>query len=126
MKPGGQHKSVVKLTLAPASPARPASAKAAAAANAPWRPQWLLAAPHRLGFFAAALVLAASALWWLAVLTLRLVPAAALPWAISPALAHSTLMAFGFMPLFFSGFLFTAGPKWLAQSEVPHGRSFPR
>jgi uncharacterized protein involved in response to NO len=32
---------------------------------------------------------------------------------ISPTLVHSAVMAFGFIPLFFSGFLFTAGPKWL-------------
>ena len=26
---------------------------------------------------------------------------------------HAAVMVFGFMPLFFSGFLFTAGPRWL-------------
>ena len=28
-------------------------------------------------------------------------------------------MAFGFIPLFFSGFLFTAGPKWLGVEPLP-------
>ena len=36
-----------------------------------------------------------------------------LSYAVSPSLVHATVMTFGFIPLFFSGFLFTAGPKWL-------------
>lgn len=77
-----------------------------------WHPRWLLAAPHRLAFFAGALMLAISAVWWAAMLLLRhagVEPA----WAVAPPLAHSLLMGYGFMPLFFVGFLFTAGPKWL-------------
>jgi uncharacterized protein involved in response to NO len=110
-----ERKPALKLGIVgvAAVPARPQ-----ADADVPWRGHWLLAAPHRLGFFAAALVFAASALWWLAVLAARLVPALALPWAVSPGLAHSLLMGFGFMPLFFTGFLFTAGPKWLGHGEV--------
>jgi len=82
----------------------------------PWRAAWLLAAPHRLGFFAAALMLATSALWWCAVLMARawgLSPA----WAVPPPAAHALLMSQGFMPLFMAGFLFTAGPKWLGLGE---------
>lgn len=86
-----------------------------------WRAAWLLAAPHRLGFFAAALMLAASALWWCAVLLARafgLTP----PWAVPPSAAHALLMSQGFMPLFMAGFLFTAGPKWLGLGEQPARR----
>lgn len=59
------------------------------------------------------LVLSASGLWWLAV---QLQRAGWLPGsrpALPPGLVHGTVMTFGFMPLFFAGFLFTAGPKWL-------------
>lgn len=77
----------------------------------------LLLAPHRLAFFAGALVLASAALWWGAVLALR-AGGVALPWAVRPGSAHALLMAFGFMPLFFTGFLFTAGPRWLAVPAV--------
>lgn len=98
----------------------PATATPAAAAQAlgPWRLQRLLTAPHRLGFFAAALLLALSALWWLAALWARSF-GLALPWAVPPAVAHGLLMTQGFMPLFIVGFLFTAGPKWLAMPEPP-------
>lgn len=84
----------------------------------PWRASRLLSAPHRLGFFAAALLLALSALWWLGALAARQA-GAVLPWAVPPAVAHGLLMTHGFMPLFIVGFLFTAGPKWLALPEVP-------
>jgi uncharacterized protein involved in response to NO len=95
---------------APAVPARRVRG-----APPPWRPQWLFAAPHRLAFGAGALMLAASALWWLVAMVAR---AAGVPgtWALPPVSAHGLLMGFGFMPLFFAGFLFTAGPKWL---DVP-------
>ncbi len=80
-----------------------------------WRASLLLAAPHRLAFAAGALIFAISALWWALLLGLRVAgvtPVSALPLGI----AHSVLMCFGYMPLFFVGFLFTAGPKWL---DVP-------
>lgn len=82
-----------------------------------WRMAWLFAAPHRLAFAAGALMLAASGAWWAAVLTGRLFglsPAAGLP----PTIVHGLWMALGFMPLFFTGFLFTAGPKWLGLPAV--------
>ena len=81
-----------------------------------WRWSWLLAAPHRLSFFAAAVVMAASSLWWAAVLVARALghtPALAVP----PAPAHALLMSQGFMPLFIAGFLFTAGPRWLRLAD---------
>lgn len=86
-------------------------------AGAPWRLRWLLAAPHRLAFFMAALMLAMSSIWWAAVLVTRAVNVA-LPWAVPAPAAHALLMSMGFMPLFFAGFLFTAGPKWLGLPEV--------
>jgi len=77
-----------------------------------WSWSLLLAAPHRLAFFLAMVVLVESGLWWTLVQADRVV-GLGLPYELSPSVVHSTLMTFGFMPLFFCGFLFTAGPKWL-------------
>lgn len=84
-----------------------------AAAPRGWHWHNLLIAPHRLGFFLAMVVLSASALWWSAVQLDRSGLGLGLSYAVSPSLLHAAVMTFGFMPLFFSGFLFTAGPKWL-------------
>lgn len=84
-----------------------------------WRASLLLLAPHRLAFAAAMVVLAGSALWWLWVQFARsgwLPPG---PLAFSPGLGHGVVMVHGFMPLFFTGFLFTAGPKWLGVAGPP-------
>jgi len=97
----------------PANPRR----SSVAAASAAWRPAWLLVAPHRLGFFAAALMMAISALWWFVVLLARL-QGYTLSWAVSPPTAHALLMSQSFMPFFMAGFLFTAGPKWMGLPEV--------
>ncbi len=89
-----------------------------AAGRRRWRA--LLEAPHGLGFGAAAIVLACACLWWFAWLLAR---AAGIvwpwPWAVAAGLAHGLLFGFGFMPLFFAGFLFTAGPKWLRVAALP-------
>ena len=101
-------------------PLRPQSApspRSSPPADAPWRLVWLLAAPHRLGFFAAALMLGVSALWWAALLLARAFGYAP-PWDVSPPAAHALLMSQGFIPLFIAGFLFTAGPKWLGLPEA--------
>lgn len=45
-----------------------------------------------------------------------------LPWAVPPALAHGLWLSMGFMPLFIVGFLFIAGPRWLALPDVPAQR----
>jgi uncharacterized protein involved in response to NO len=82
-----------------------------------WRLSRLLSAPHRLGFAAAALLLGTSAVWWAVVLATR-AAGIALPWAVPPPAAHGLVMALGFMPLFITGFLFTAGPRWLGLPEV--------
>lgn len=78
-----------------------------------WRPRYLLLAPHRLGFFLAMVVLAVAGVWWALVQLDRMSGVLGLPYALSPSLVHGAVMTFGFIPLFFSGFLFTAGPKWL-------------
>lgn len=103
--------------------ARPGAAEADADADIPartpprWRPATLMAAPHRLGFFCAMVVLISASLWWfLEQLDRYQGGSLGLGVAVSPTLTHGTVMVFGFMPLFFSGFLFTAGPKWL---DVP-------
>ena len=83
-----------------------------------WRAARLLDAPHRLGFAAAALLLAGSALWWALALLAQL-QGRVLPWNLPPATAHGLLMSLGFMPLFFTGFLFTTGPRWLACAPLP-------
>ncbi len=101
----------------PRDPRAQAGAQGAVVEPARWHWRWLFAAPHRLAFFGAGSMFAASAVWWLVVLWSRL-EGWPLTWFVSPVLAHSLLMTFGFMPLFFSGFLFTAGTKWLAQPEM--------
>lgn len=60
-----------------------------------------------------------SGAWWALVQTDRMTGALGLPYAVSPSLLHATVMVFGFMPLFFSGFLFTAAPKWLKVKSWP-------
>lgn len=103
--------ATIPIRSQPSAPRRPAPPQ-----DMRWRAAWLLAAPHRLGFFAAALMLALSALWWCAMLFAR-AAGSMLPWAVSPPAAHALLMSQGFMPLFMAGFLFTAGPKWLGLPE---------
>lgn len=76
-------------------------------------------APHRLGFFLAMVVLVASGLWWAGVQWGRVRPVYTLPAALPSSITHAVVMTFGFMPLFFSGFLFTAGPKWLRVEPWP-------
>jgi uncharacterized protein involved in response to NO len=78
-----------------------------------WRWRNLLLASHRLGFFLAVTVLVSASAWWALVQVDRASGLAGLSYAVSPSLVHATVMSFGFIPLFFSGFLFTAGPKWL-------------
>lgn len=81
-----------------------------------WRLAHLGRAPHRLAFAAAGFLLIAATLWWLGVWLTRAGLPGKWPQAFDPGLLHGALMTYGFMPLFFAGFLFTAGPKWL---DVP-------
>jgi uncharacterized protein involved in response to NO len=78
-----------------------------------WRWRNLLLATHRLAFFLATVVLLGAALWWALVQLERSGAGPHLPLALSPTLVHAAVMTFGFIPLFFAGFLFTAGPRWL-------------
>ena len=84
-----------------------------------WRPRYLLRAPHRMGFFFAMVLLLAASVWWALVQLDRVSGWLGLPLVLPPSLVHAAVMVFGFMPLFFSGFMFTAGPKWL---QVPQPR----
>lgn len=105
------------MTTGPVIPIQAISGKPGAQALAQldrrWRPRYLLLAPHRLGFFFAMVVLVAASAWWALVQLDRATGVLGLSYALAPSLVHSAVMVFGFMPLFFSGFLFTAGPKWL-------------
>ena len=110
------------LSTAPAQPARPplmirpvppARAPKPPTVTGPWRLPMLLAAPHRLGFSFAMLVLVMASGWWLLVQTGRALGWPERRYAVLPLVTHATVMVLGFMPLFFSGFLFTAGPRWL-------------
>ena len=93
----------------------------AAPKNLPWRSRHLLLAPHRLSFFLAVVVLVCSGAWWALVQLDRASAALLLSYAVSPSLVHAAVMTFGFTPLFFAGFLFTAAPKWLGV-EAPLAR----
>lgn len=89
----------------------------AVAAVREWRLRRLLDAPHRLAFAAAALMLSASSFWW-ALVNVASSESASVVRGLPPAVGHSVLMTFGFMPMYFVGFLFTAGPKWLRLPAV--------
>ncbi len=103
----------IPLRPVPATAARPAPA-----VGTRWRLARLSTAPHRLGFFSAAVLLAASGLWWALALAARYA-GLDLPWAVPALVAHALVMSLSFMPLFIVGFLFTAGPKWLGLPDVP-------
>jgi uncharacterized protein involved in response to NO len=113
---GAAHAPAIRLLPARANGAAPAAPPPTA-----WRAARLLHAPHRLAFTAGALWLATSALWWAAALGARQL-GLAVPWAVPSSAAHGLVMALSFMPLFMLGFLFTAGPRWLGQPEVPARR----
>ncbi|CAN7510029.1 NnrS family protein [Acidovorax sp. LjRoot117] len=95
------------------------SAQAVAQQDPRWRWQYLMLAPHRLGFFLAMVVLVASGAWWALVQVARSTGWWGMYYAMSPTTVHAAVMALGFIPLFFSGFLFTAGPKWLGVTPLP-------
>lgn len=102
----------------PVIPLKPVSGKpspeALAQLDRRWRLEYLMLAPHRLGFFLAMVVLVASALWWALMQVSRVGEGyLGMRFTLSPSVLHAAVMVFGFIPLFFSGFLFTAGPKWL-------------
>lgn len=78
--------------------------------------QRLVAAPHRIFFFAAGVQILLASGWWAATLFARAAGVAApLPSGLAAARVHALVMTYGFFPLFIFGFLFTAGPRWLEQ-----------
>ena len=102
-----------------APPVPPARSGKPAPVTGPWRPSMLMVAPHRLAFWLAMLILVVASGWWLLVQEDRVHGWFGLGYAVSPTLTHAAAMVFGFMPLFFAGFLFTAGPNWLRVEPLP-------
>lgn len=86
------------------TPRRPAGA---------WRWAAVLRSPHRLGFLGGAVVLFMASLWWAWRVWVAGWGAGGMPLSWPASLVHAVVMGFGFLPLFFTGFLFTAGPRWL-------------
>lgn len=111
------------MNTRPVIPVRPASGKpspeALAALDRRWRWRYVMLAPHRLGFLLAMAVLMASGGWWAVVQLARSTGWWGMYYAMSPTVVHSAVMVLGFIPLFFAGFLFTAGPKWLGVDPLP-------
>ncbi|WP_051237613.1 NnrS family protein [Ottowia thiooxydans] len=123
-EPSDQQRPQVKRTISlssasPASASAPARPAKPAPVVGPWRLSRLMEAPHRLSFTLAMLVLVAASLWWLAVQIDRVTGLLGLSVAVPPTLTHGAVMVLGFMPLYFSGFLFTAGPNWLRVTPLP-------
>ena len=114
------------ITPAPGAAATPpVPASPVPSAHAPWRLGRLLAAPHRLGFFLAMTVLVLASGWWLLVQADRASGVLGMAPAVPATLTHAAVMVMGFMPLFFAGFLFTAGPKWLNVPPYEASRLLP-
>ncbi len=75
----------------------------------------MASAPHRFFFVVGVVQLALASTWWLCVLGARMLPWWPAPPAAIPAtVMHAVVMLYGFAPFFMFGFLFTAGPRWLA------------
>lgn len=79
-----------------------------------WRWRHYIASPERLFFAAAALVLATASVWWAWVQ----LTAPRGDMSVPPVVLHAVVMVFGVFPLFFAGFLFGPGLKWL-KSPAP-------
>ena len=80
--------------------------------------QTFSSAPHRVMFFAGATQAVLAMLWWAYDLAARytgLLPY--IDWSLPARHGHQFLMIYGLFPLFFFGFIMTAGPRWL---DMPH------
>ena len=122
------NRPVIPLKAQAAAPSTPTPAQARAQAKlhpAPWRWALLLHAPHRLAFASAVAVMTLASLWWWLVMVGRGTGAFHMAMVVPDTFVHALLMSFGFMPLFFTGFLFTAGPKWLRMPEVSARQVLP-
>jgi uncharacterized protein involved in response to NO len=86
--------------------------------GAAWHGRPYGVAPHSLFFVVGAIVLAAGSLGWALVQTGILRGA---PGRIGMPLVtvHALVMTFGFFPMFFAGFLYSTGLKWLRVAAVP-------
>ncbi|HET9025707.1 MAG TPA: NnrS family protein [Burkholderiaceae bacterium] len=84
-------------------------------------PPSLLLAPHRPAFLGGMLMLILVSGWW-ALLLLAPQLGASVRTSMPPMMVHGFTFAAGFMPLFMTGFLFTAGPRWL-DVPAPSARS---
>ena len=76
--------------------------------------QTFSSAPHRVMFFAGATQAILAMLWWAYDLAARytgLLPF--IDWTLPARHGHQFLMIYGLFPLFFFGFIMTAGPRWL-------------
>jgi len=75
-------------------------------------PPPLLRAPHRIAFLFGMLLALLLFAAWFAELASRLGSHPILP-AVPAVMAHCFRMLYGIFPLFMTGFIFTAGPRWL-------------
>ncbi|HJV07724.1 MAG TPA: NnrS family protein [Chromobacteriaceae bacterium] len=75
-------------------------------------PPALLRAPHRLAFLLGMLSTLLLFAAWFAELASRLGHHTIIP-VVPAVMAHALLMLYGIFPLFMTGFIFTAGPRWL-------------
>jgi uncharacterized protein involved in response to NO len=78
-------------------------------------------APHRPAFLGGMLMLIGVSGWWSLLLVAPQL-GASLPTSMPPMMVHGFVFAASFMPLFMTGFLFTAGPRWL-DVAAPSARS---
>jgi uncharacterized protein involved in response to NO len=86
----------------------------------------IFAVPHRFFFLTGVGALALTSLWWAWTLAARAWPEVPPPpGAVPDATLHALLMTFGFAPFFMFGFLFTAGPRWLAVPPPGPGAWLP-
>ncbi len=91
------------------------------AARPPATLRALLLAPHRLAFFAGALMLVLASLGWAGLLAVTWSGMAVVT-TLPPTLAHGFIFTAAYMPLFIAGFMFTAGPRWLDVPTPPAAR----
>ncbi|MBV8679108.1 MAG: NnrS family protein [Aquitalea sp.] len=87
-------------------------------------PPALLRAPHRLAFLPAAVLMLLSLAGWSLLLWQRQA-GHALALAVPASQAHGFLMLYGFFPLFMTGFILTAGPRWLGVPSPARPRHLP-
>lgn len=70
-------------------------------------------------------LLAAASLWWTTIVLLRAGAGTPPPFVLAPGIAHALVMIGSFMPMYFAGFLCTAGPRWLQLPPVEAASLLP-